>query len=88
MPLEGGGRRAPGPQDIAALDEVLAADKITPQVAARLCGSFGQWRKYDAGRQALMRGCLEAIAATDGLSKEGSGRVGLAGCCSFSRSPS
>lgn len=51
-------------------DEVLAADKINPQVAARLCGSFGQWRKYDAGRQALMRGCLEAIAATDGLSKD------------------
>ena len=30
------------------LSQVLALDKFNPQVAARLCGSFNTWRRYDA----------------------------------------
>ena len=51
-------------------DEVIATDKLNPQVAARLCGSFGNWKKFDEKRQAMMKACLEAIKATDGLSKD------------------
>jgi len=70
----GGNPRAFHAEDGSGYDfvraEVLVADKLNPQVAARLCGSFGQWRKYDAGRSAKMRAALEAIAATEGLSKD------------------
>merc|ERR1712159_265353 len=31
-------------------DEVIQTDKTNNQVAARLCGSFGTWKKYDAKR--------------------------------------
>ena len=51
-------------------DEVIRTDKTNNQVAARLCGSFGTWKKYDAPRQALMKACLEEIVATEGLSKD------------------
>ena len=51
-------------------DEVIRTDKTNNQVAARLCGSFGTWKKYDAPRQALMKACLEAIVETEGLSKD------------------
>jgi aminopeptidase N len=36
-------------------------DPLNPQVAARLAGAFETWRRYDAGRQALMKAELEAI---------------------------
>jgi aminopeptidase N len=51
-------------------DRVLQLDPINPQVAARLVGAFGQWRQFDDKRQALMRGALERIAVTDGLSRD------------------
>jgi aminopeptidase N len=47
---------------------VRAMDKINPQVAARLAGAFENWRRYDAGRQELMRGQLQVIAGSSGLS--------------------
>ncbi len=47
---------------------IAALDKINPQVAARMAGAFEQWRRYDAGRQALMRRELEGLAKLDGLS--------------------
>eukprot|EP00900_Chrysochromulina_parva_P003022 jgi/Chrpa1/12720/Chrysochromulina_OHIO_Genome00012209-RA len=43
--------------------QVLALDKFNPQVAARLCGSFNTWRRYDATRQALMKAQLERVLA-------------------------
>ncbi|MBU6471627.1 MAG: aminopeptidase N C-terminal domain-containing protein, partial [Alphaproteobacteria bacterium] len=43
-------------------------DGINPQIAARLAGAFENWRRYDAHRQGLMRGELEAIAGMKGLS--------------------
>jgi aminopeptidase N len=49
--------------------EIIATmDKINPQVSARLTGAFETWRRYDPARQALMRGVLETIARTPGLS--------------------
>jgi aminopeptidase N len=51
-------------------DRVLELDPLNPQVAARLVGAFGQWRRYDKGRQDLMREALERIAGTNGLSRD------------------
>ncbi|HEX4534198.1 MAG TPA: aminopeptidase N C-terminal domain-containing protein, partial [Rhizomicrobium sp.] len=41
---------------------------INPQVSARMSGAFENWRRYDADRQALMRGELEKALQTDGIS--------------------
>jgi len=49
-------------------DEVLALDKANPTTAARLVQPLGQWRRYDAARQGLMRAALERILAVPGLS--------------------
>ena len=51
-------------------DETIAMDGRNPQVAARLAGSFNQWKKFDAGRQELMKAQLERVKATEGLSKD------------------
>jgi aminopeptidase N len=49
-------------------DEVIALDKTNPTTAARLVQPLGQWRRYDAARQGLMRAQLDRILATSGLS--------------------
>ncbi|MBV9584228.1 MAG: aminopeptidase N C-terminal domain-containing protein, partial [Alphaproteobacteria bacterium] len=49
-------------------DEVVALDKANPTTAARLVQPLGQWRRYDAVRQGLMRAQLDRILATPGLS--------------------
>jgi aminopeptidase N len=51
-------------------DMIIAADKLNPQVAARLVPAFGRWRRFEAKRAAMMREQLERIAATPGLSKD------------------
>ena len=51
-------------------DTLLAADRINPQVAARLVPPLGRWRRFDEKRAALMRAELERIVATPGLSKD------------------
>ncbi len=50
-------------------DNVIALDKINPQVAARLCGAFETWRRFDGRRQTLMREQLTRIKDTGGLSR-------------------
>jgi aminopeptidase N len=47
---------------------VQTLDSINPQTAARMAAAFETWRRYDTGRQQLMRTELEAIAARPGLS--------------------
>jgi aminopeptidase N len=47
---------------------VQTLDSINPQTAARMAAAFETWRRYDQGRQQLMRAELEAIAARPGLS--------------------
>ncbi|MBC7780074.1 MAG: aminopeptidase N C-terminal domain-containing protein, partial [Proteobacteria bacterium] len=51
-------------------EQVLRLDRQNPQVASRMLGALNRWRKYDAGRQALMRGELETIVAQGELSKD------------------
>jgi aminopeptidase N len=51
-------------------DMIIAADKLNPQVAARLVPPFGRWRRLEPKRSELMRQALERIAATPGLSKD------------------
>ena len=48
-------------------DMILAADKLNPQVAARLVPPLGRWRRFEPSRAALMRAELERIVATPGL---------------------
>jgi len=51
-------------------DQVLRLDPLNPQVAARMVSAFNQWRRYDEGRQQMMRAQLERIAATEELSRD------------------
>jgi aminopeptidase N len=51
-------------------DMILAVDRLNPQTAARLVPPLGRWRRFDAGRQDLMKAELERIVATAGLSKD------------------
>ena len=49
---------------------ILDADKLNPQVAARLVTPFGRWRRFEPKRSDLMREALERIVAAPGLSKD------------------
>jgi aminopeptidase N len=49
-------------------EEVLALDQANPTTAARLVQPLGQWRRYDAARQLLMRARLDHILRAPGLS--------------------
>ncbi len=49
-------------------DTIISLDEKNPQVAARLATALGSWRRYDAGRQALMRAALERVLARERLS--------------------
>jgi aminopeptidase N len=51
-------------------DCVREIDALNPQVAARLAQSFSQWKRFDEGRQALMKAELEKIKEVKGLSKD------------------
>jgi aminopeptidase N len=51
-------------------DAILAADKLNPQVAARLVPAFGRWRRFEPKRREMMRGTLARIVAAPGLSKD------------------
>ena len=52
-----------------AADWLIRLDAVNPQTTARVAGAFETMRRYDAGRQALMRAELERMAAVEGLSK-------------------
>ena len=51
-------------------DTIIAADRVNPQVAARLVPAFGRWRRMTGERRELMRAALERIVAVPGLSKD------------------
>jgi aminopeptidase N len=51
-------------------DMIIAADRLNPQVAARLVPPLGRWRRFEPKRAAMMRQALDRIAATAGLSKD------------------
>jgi aminopeptidase N len=49
---------------------IIAADKLNPQVAARLVSPFGRWRRFEPKRASLMRQALERVVAAPGVSKD------------------
>jgi len=51
-------------------DQIIALDALNPQVASRMVGALTSWRRYDEGRQALMKTQLERIVSTDAISKD------------------
>jgi aminopeptidase N len=51
-------------------DQVLALDRLNPQVAARMARSFDRWKRFDPARQTLARAQLERMRDADGLSRD------------------
>ena len=51
-------------------DLVIALDPKNPQTAAKMIPPLGRWKRFDEGRQALMRAELERILAQRGLSRD------------------
>jgi len=51
-------------------DQVLATDGVNAGSAARLVTPLGRWRRFDAGRAALMQAELARILSTPHLSKD------------------
>ena len=51
-------------------DMIIAADKLNPQIAARLVPPLGKWRRFEPGRSAMMREQLERIVGTSDLSRD------------------
>jgi aminopeptidase N len=49
-------------------ETIRELDGINPQVSSRMSAAFEAWRRYDAKRQALMRGELEAMLKLPGIS--------------------
>jgi aminopeptidase N len=59
-------------------DQVLALDKLNPQVAARIARGFDRWKRFDSNRRNKSKAQLERIHDTDGLSKDVAEIVGKA----------
>ena len=51
-------------------DMIIAADRLNPQVAARLVPPLGRWRRLEPNRSASMREQLKRIVDTQGLSRD------------------
>jgi aminopeptidase N len=51
-------------------DQVIALNKLNPQVAARMARAFDRWKRFDESRQAKAKAQLERIRDTQGLSKD------------------
>ena len=51
-------------------DQVLALDKLNPQVAARMARAFDRWKRFDPARQALAGAQLARIRDAEGLSRD------------------
>ncbi|MGH8746150.1 MAG: DUF3458 domain-containing protein, partial [Burkholderiales bacterium] len=51
-------------------DQVLALDKLNPQVAARMARGFERWRRFDQARQVLAGAQLARIRDATGLSRD------------------
>jgi aminopeptidase N len=52
------------------IDQVLALDRINPQIAARMLGAFRSWRKLETGRRGLARKALQRLARAKSLSSD------------------
>ena len=52
------------------VDQVLALDRINPQIAARMLGAFRSWRTLETGRRGLARKALQRLARAKSLSSD------------------
>ena len=59
-------------------DQVLALDKLNPQVAARIARGFDRWKRFDPAQQSKSRPQLERIRDAAGLSKDVAEIIGKA----------
>jgi len=51
-------------------DQIIALNTLNPQIASRMVGALTSWRRYDEGRQALIKAQLERIMTTEAISKD------------------
>ncbi|MGH1412999.1 MAG: aminopeptidase N [Pelagimonas sp.] len=51
-------------------DWLIKLDDKNPQTTARMCSAFQTWKRYDAGRQALIKTQLDRIMAKPNLSRD------------------
>ncbi len=51
-------------------DILIRLDKSNPQVAARLIGPLGQWKRFDSNRQEKMKAALQRILDAENLSPD------------------
>jgi aminopeptidase N len=51
-------------------DQVLTLDGLNPQIAARMLRIMSRWRRYDDGRQALMKSQFERVLAKPEVSRD------------------
>jgi aminopeptidase N len=51
-------------------DQVIALDKLNPQVAARMARGFDRWKRFDDSRRNSSRRELQRIASHPGLSRD------------------
>jgi len=51
-------------------EQVLALNNLNPQVAARIVSALTQWRRYDEGRQQLMKAQLQRIISSEDISRD------------------
>ena len=51
-------------------DQVLALDKLNPQVAARMARGFDRWRRFDENRQRKSKEQLVRIRDAEGISRD------------------
>ncbi len=50
--------------------QIIALNTLNPQIASRMVGALTSWRRYDQGRQALIKAQLERIMTTEAISKD------------------
>jgi aminopeptidase N len=51
-------------------DQVIALDRLNPQIAARMMRIMSRWRRYDDQRQALMRAQFKRVLSHSDISKD------------------
>ena len=57
-------------------DWLIRLDSLNPQLTARASSAFETWRRYDADRQAMMRGEMMRLSALPELSRDTAEMVG------------
>ena len=52
------------------VDQLMAVDKINPQLAARSFGPLSQWKRYEPRRRKAMRTAIDHLLARESVSKD------------------